>query len=206
MRRDPLIRIGNDVTYGMGLQVDRTWGIPVVYHGGSMIGYKSNMYYLPEHDVAAVLLTNCDEGQALLGPFSRRLLEVLFDGKLEAEENVAPAAKNMKAAVLEERKRLTIPAERTAADRLAARYSNASLGEVAVSHRGNDTWFDFGEWESSVASRKNDDGTTAFVTLVPGFSGMTFVVGEKDAKSTLTFRDAQHEYVFTALESAAARE
>ncbi|MEA2564654.1 MAG: hypothetical protein QOH06_6158 [Acidobacteriota bacterium] len=205
IRRDPLIRIGNDMTYGMGLQVDRTWGIPVVYHGGSMIGYKSNMYYLPEHDVAAVLLTNGDEGQALLGPFSRRLLEILFDGKPEAEENVATAAKNMKAAVLEERKRLTIPAEKAAAERLAVKYSNASLGEIAVSRRENETWFDFGEWKSPVASRKNDDGTTAFVTLVPGFSGMTVVVDDKDGKSTLTFRDAQHEYVFTEVESAAAR-
>jgi len=174
-----------------------------VYHGGSMIGYKSNMYYLPEHDVAAVLLTNGDEGGALLGPFSRRLLEILFDGKPEAEENVATAAKNMKAAVLEERKRLTIPAEKAASERLAPRYSNASLGEIAVSRQGNETWFDFGEWKSPVASRKNDDGTIAFVTVVPGFSGMTFVVD--DAKRTLTFRDAQHEYVFTEVESAAAR-
>ncbi|HEX5720243.1 MAG TPA: serine hydrolase, partial [Thermoanaerobaculia bacterium] len=129
-----------------------------------------------------------------------------FDGKPEAEENVATAVKNMKASVLEERKRLTIPAERTAADRLAVKYSNASLGEIAVSRRDNETWFDFGEWKTPVASRKNDDGTTAFVTLVPGFSGITFVVGDKDAKSTLTFRDAQHEYVFTAVESAAAKE
>jgi hypothetical protein len=183
----------------MGLSVDRTWGIPVVSHGGSMIGYKSNMYYLPEHDVAAVILTNGDEGGAMLGAFQRRLLEVLFDGKPEAEADVATAAKNMKAAVLEERKRLTIPAERTAADQLAARYANASLGEIAVSRRDNDTWFDFGEWKTPVASRKNDDGTTAFVTLVPGFSGLTFVLGDKDAKRTLTFRDAQHEYVFTAI-------
>jgi CubicO group peptidase (beta-lactamase class C family) len=201
-RRNPQIRIGNDVTYGMGLEVDRQWGIPVVHHGGSMIGYKSDMVYLPEHDVAAVILTNGDQGGAILGPFQRRLLEVLFDGKPEAEENVATAAKNMKAAVLAERKRLTIPAERTAADRLAVKYSNASLGEIAVSRRDHDTWFDFGEWQTPVASRKNDDGTTAFVTLVPGFSGLTFVVGDKDAKRTLTFRDAQHEYVFTAVESA----
>jgi len=202
-RRNPQIRIGNDVTYGMGLEVDRKWGIPIVSHGGSMIGYKSDMYYLPEHDVAAVILTNSDEGNALLGPFRRRLVEVLFDGKPEAEENVATVAKNIKAAVLEERKRLTIPAERTAADRLAVKYSNASLGEIAVSRRDHDTWFDFGEWKTPVASRKNDDGTTAFVTLVPGFEGLPFVVGEKDAKRTLTFRDAQHEYVFTEVESAA---
>jgi len=38
---------------------------------------------------------------------------------------------------------------------------------------------------------------------VPGFGGLTFVVEEKDAKRALTFRDAQHEYVFTAVESAA---
>ena len=202
-RREPQIRIGNDVTYGMGLEVDRKWGIPIVSHGGSMIGYKSDMYYLPEHDVAAVILTNSDEGGSLLGPFRRRLVEVLFDGKPEAEENVATAAKNMKAAVLEERKRLTIPAERTAADRLAAKYSNPSLGDLAVLRRDDGTWFDFGEWKTPVASRKNDDGTTAFVTLVPGFGGLTFVVGDKDAKRTLTFRDAQHEYVFTAVESAA---
>ncbi len=205
-RREPLIRIGNDVTYGMGLTVDRTWGIPIVSHGGSMIGYKSDMYYLPEHDVAAVILTNGDEGGAIPGSFRRRLLEVLFDGKPEAEENVATAAKNMKASVLEERKRLTIPAEKTAADRLAARYSNASLGEIAVSRGDKDTWFDFGEWKTPVASRKNDDGTTAFVTLVPGFNGLTFVVDDKNAKSTLTFRDAQHEYVFTEVESTAAKE
>jgi hypothetical protein len=171
-----------------------------------MIGYKSDMYYLPEHDVAAVLLTNGDEGGVMLGTFRRRLLEVLFDGKLEAEENVATAAKNMKAGVLEERKRLTIPAEETAAGRLGMKYSNVSLGEIAVSRQDKDTWFDFGEWKTPVASRKNDDGTTAFVTLVPGFGGLTFVVGEKDAKRTLTFRDAQHEYVFTEVERSAARE
>jgi CubicO group peptidase (beta-lactamase class C family) len=202
-RREPQVRIGNDVTYGMGLEVDRKWGIPIVSHGGSMIGYKSDMYYLPEHDVAAVILTNGDEGSVLVNAFRRRLVEVLFDGKPEAEENIATAAKNMKAAVREERKRLTIPAERTVADRLAVKYSNASLGNIAVSRRGNDTWFDFGEWKTPVASRKNDDGTTAFVTLVPGFSGLTFVVENKDAKRTLTFRDAQHEYVFTEVENSA---
>jgi CubicO group peptidase (beta-lactamase class C family) len=203
IRRDPLIRIGNDTTYGMGLEVDRTWGIPIVSHGGSMIGYKSDMYYLPEHDVAAVILTNSDEGGIMLNAFRRRLVEILFDGKPEAEENVATVAKNIKASVLEERKRLTIPAEKTAADRLAVKYSNASLGDIAVSRQDNGTWFDFGEWKTPVASRRNDDGTTAFVTLVPGFGGLTFVMEDKDAKRTLTLRDAQHEYVFTEVESAA---
>ena len=196
-RREPQINIGNDVTYGMGLQVDWEWGIPVVHHGGSLIGYKSDMIYLPEHDVAAVILMNSDEGGSILGPFRRRLLEVLFDGKPEAEENVATAAKNMKASFLEERKRLEIPADAEAADKLAPRYLNASLGEIVVRRVGKKTRFDFGEWSTAVASRKNDDGTIAFVTIEPGFNGVPLVVGEDDGKRTLTFRDAQHEYVFT---------
>jgi CubicO group peptidase (beta-lactamase class C family) len=196
-RREQQIKIGNDVTYGMGLQVDREWGIPIVHHGGSMIGYKSDMFYLPEHDVAAVILTNSDEGGSILGPFIRRLTEVLFDGKLEAEESVAANAKNMKASLLAERKRLTIPADRVAAGKLAPRYTNASLGEIEVVRADNETRFNFGEWQTLMASRPNDDRTIAFLTITPGFSGLPFIMGEKDGKRTLTLRDAQHEYVFT---------
>jgi hypothetical protein len=55
--------------------------------------------------------------------------------------------------------------------------------------------FDFGEWKSEVASRRNPDGTTSFITISPGVSGFEFVVGS-GAKKTLTTRDAQHEYTF----------
>ena len=79
--------------------------------------------------------------------------------------------------------------------KLAARYANPALGEIVVSRKGAATIFDFGEWSSEVASRKNPDGTISFITIVPGFNGLEFVVGRA---STLTLRDAQHEYVFKA--------
>src|SRR5262249_34497180 len=105
---------------------------------------------------------------------------------------------NMKAEVMKERRRLEIPAQPAVADKLAARYNNSALGGIAVVHTGNDTYFDFGEWKSGMASRRNDDGTTALVTVVPGFDGLSFVMGnDKDGRRTLTFRDAQHRYVFT---------
>jgi CubicO group peptidase (beta-lactamase class C family) len=195
-RREERIKIGNDVSYGMGLQVDRTYQIPVVHHGGSLIGYKSDMIYLPDHDVAAVILSNSDEGRALLGPFRRRLLEVLFDGKLEAEEKITTDARNRKAFLAAERARLTIPADRALAQKVGTRYINSALGELAVEREGGSTRFNFGEWKSPVASRKNDDGTFSLVTIVPGFSGIAFVMGETNGYRTLTFRDAQRDYVF----------
>ena len=61
-RRAPQVPIGKDAIYGMGLMVDTTYGMPVVHHGGDMIGYHSDMMWLPEHGVGAVVLTNGDPG------------------------------------------------------------------------------------------------------------------------------------------------
>src|SRR6185436_9070771 len=94
-----------------------------------------------------------------------------------------------------ERKLLTAPADAAESAKLAAHYANAALGDIKVSRAGAATIFDFGEWKSEVASRKNPDGSVSFLTTAPGVSGIEFVVGS-GAKRTLTIRDAQHEYVF----------
>jgi hypothetical protein len=92
---------------------------------------------------------------------------------------------------------MTIPADAAESAKLAAKYSNAALGEIAVSRSGGKTTFDFGEWKSEVSSRKNPDGTISFLTIAPGVIGFEFVVGSGE-KKTLVTRDAQHEYVFEA--------
>ena len=60
--------------------------------------------------------------------------------------------------------------------------------------RDGATIFDFGQWHSAVASRRNDDGTISFISIDPTVHGFDFVVGERDGKKTLIIRDAQHEY------------
>ena len=61
-RYKPHVIVGEDVTYGMALMVDTRYGIPVVHHGGDLAGYHSDMIWLPEHGVGAVILTNGDSG------------------------------------------------------------------------------------------------------------------------------------------------
>ncbi len=195
-RRAPQVSVGTDLTYGMGLRVDRTHGIPVVRHGGSLTGFKSDLFWLPEQRVGAVLLTSSDAGQALLAPFRRKLLEVLFDGQPQADNALTIAAQAMRQRIATERKRLTVPPTAAAA-RLAPRYSNPALGPIAVTRTPTAVTFDFGEWKTPVATRANPDGTTSFVTIVPGMIGLEFVAGEAAGKRTLVFRDAQHQYVFT---------
>jgi CubicO group peptidase (beta-lactamase class C family) len=194
-RRKPQVYIGKDVSYGMGLMVDTTYGVPVVHHGGDMIGYHSDMIWLPEQNVGAVILTNGDPGWLIRTRFRRKLLEVLFDGRPEADAQLDADAKSFFSSLAAERRRLVIPADATESKKLANRYSNPALGNIDVSTAGNSTIFDFGEWKSEVASRKNPDRTISFVTIAPGVSDSEFVVGS-GGKRVLILRDAQHEYVF----------
>jgi CubicO group peptidase (beta-lactamase class C family) len=195
-RYTPQVEVSDRVTYGMALMVDTKYDIPVVHHGGDLAGYHSDMMWLPDYGVGAVILTNSDSGVLIRGPLLRKLLEVLFDGKPEADAALAAAATQRKAGIAKERERLVVPAEPAAVAKLASRYENASLGVVKVEKQGSATLFDVGEWKSSVASRKNDDGTISFITIDPTLAGFEFVVSDSAAGRRLVVRDAQHEYVF----------
>jgi hypothetical protein len=179
----------------MGLSVSTKYGTPVVHHGGDMIGFHSDMIWLPEHNVGAVVLTNGNPGWLIRDVFQRKLLEVLFDGKAEADADIASQAKSFFAELASERMLLNVPADPKESAKLAAHYGNSALGDVDVTQVSGKTFFDFGEWKSEVATRGNPDGTVSFVTIAPGVEGFEFVVGGAD-KRTLTIRDGQHEYVF----------
>lgn len=195
-RRVAQVRTGENSNYGMGLWIDTQWGVQIVSHGGSMPGYRSNMFWFPDHGVGAVILTNSSSGGSLLNPFARKLVEVLFDARPESAAMVSVAAVQNKAWIAKNRERLIIPPESAEAGKLASRYSSDALGEIAVKRDAKAVVFDFGEWRSSVALRRNDDGTLSFVTIDPAVGGFTFVVGERDGKRALILRDSQHEYAF----------
>lgn len=77
---------------------------------------------------------------------------------------------------------------------LAESYTSPALGELAVRKDGGDTTFDFSEWKTTVASRKNDDETVSFVTAAPAVSRFNLSVEERFGKRVLVVRDGQHEY------------
>ncbi len=194
-RRVPQVVVSTDITYGMGLMVDTVYGTQVVHHGGDMIGFHSDMIWLPEHGVGAVILTNGDPGWLIRSVFRRKLLEVLFDGRPEADEAITAQSKAFYEEIAADRRLLTVPADPAVVRELAPLYSNPAVGEVTVISTSPTVRFDFGEWASEVASRRNPDGTDSIITTTPGVNGFEFVKGQNAGKRTLTLRDAQHEYV-----------
>jgi CubicO group peptidase (beta-lactamase class C family) len=197
-RRIPNVAVGADAAYGMGLFINKKYDVTVIDHGGDLIGYHSDMMWFPDAKVGAVVLTNGDLGPSIRGNFQRKLLELLYDGKPEADENVASGAKNFFASLAVARKLLAVPADPAEAKKLAKRYKNDALGEISVTEANGKTSFDFGEFKSEVGSTKNPDGTMTFSTIATGLTGFDFVAGTANGKATLTLRDSQHEYVFTA--------
>ncbi|MGH8077456.1 MAG: serine hydrolase domain-containing protein [Lysobacter sp.] len=186
---------GADSSYGMGLSVDRSMGIPVVYHGGAVSGILTDMIWLPEHGVGAVILTNSDSGGALLAPFRRKLLEVLFDGKPLADTQVATAAAQYREHLASERKRVTLPGDERTLAKLAPRYRHPSLGQLDVHRANGRTVLDFGEWKSEAATRTGE--STEVVRLIsPGLVGVDFVLGMNGARRTLSTTQGPITYVF----------
>ena len=101
-----------------------------------------------------------------------------------------------KAALAKERERLVVPAANDEVAKLAPRYTSTALGDLKVQRLKTATVFDFGEWKSTVASRKNDGGTISFITIDPTTRGFEFVVGERGGKRVPIIRGGQREYVF----------
>jgi len=98
-----------------------------------------------------------------------------------------------------------LPADAAEAGKLAARYRNASLGDVAVAAGSRGPCSSTSaSGKSEVASRKNDDGTISFITVDPTLAGFEFVVGQHEGKRALITRDGQHEYFFDEVQGQAA--
>jgi hypothetical protein len=132
----------------------------------------------------------------MLRPFMRRLLEISFDGKPEAVGDVDARAASYRASLQKDRERLAIPPDSAESTKLAAHYHSAELDDLMIRTLEKSVIFDVGEWKSTVASRRNDDGSISFITIDPAISGLEFVIAQRGGKRALIMRDGQHEYVF----------
>jgi CubicO group peptidase (beta-lactamase class C family) len=196
-RRKRGVPVGENNYYGMGLFDQTVNGVPVVTHGGTLLGYRSNFWALPEAGVGAVILTNSDSGAAMLEPFFRRLLEVIYDGKPEAVSEIAAAASRNKAQIAARRAKITVPGDPAVLSALAPRYRTPAIGDLTIRDQGGTKWIKAGVIDGPLATRTNADGTVSLVTAGPGAIGVEAVMGQQNGLRTLTILDSQHEYVYT---------
>jgi CubicO group peptidase (beta-lactamase class C family) len=199
-RRIPQVRTGEESWYGIGLALVDVKGVRVITHGGAMFGYRSNFFFVPELGVGGVILTNADSGWSVANAVMRRTLELIYDGKPEAEEDVLSRVREVQAALRGVQKDWRIPPDPSEVKRLAASYRNAALGDIVVRASKDEVMFHFGGWKSRMATKVNPDGTTSFVSIDPGVRGFEFnAPAAKGTYTRLTLRDPQHTYEYEAV-------
>ena len=195
-RREPFVPSGENQFYGMGLIMHTVSDIKTIKHGGSLPGYKSQILIVPNANTGAVILTNSSSGVALLQPFIRRLIEILYDAEPRAEELIIRSSERSEIALNKLLADLTIPPAANIVSNLADKYHNDELGLLEIRKEGSEVILDPGVWSSSIATKENLDGTTSLVMTSPTVLGVEVIVGESDGKRTLAIITPQHNYLF----------
>ncbi|WP_438024004.1 serine hydrolase [Sorangium sp. So ce233] len=197
-RREPQSRSGDLTRYGLAFTIETYRGVQVLGHPGGAWAYGADLFFLPEHDVMAVMLTNVDFPNPFsIRVFRRKLFELLFDGRDEAREDLAYAAKTQEADFRQEMSQVDLEPDRAWLDRLAGAYEHPWFGKVSVRVEGNRGVFDAGEWQSSVGRKTEEDGTVKLVLTSPPWIGWPeFLPKEVDGKTTLHMQAWQRKVVF----------
>lgn len=111
------------------------------------------------------------------------------------------ATRETRAFLIGEQRDWAVPPEPTEAKRLAGSYRNAALGDIVVRQSRDEVVFQLGAWKSRMASKRNPDGTTSFVTIDPGVRGFEFAASPSGGVyRRLRLRDSQHTYDYEALD------
>ncbi|WP_437677880.1 serine hydrolase domain-containing protein [Sorangium sp. So ce131] len=196
-RWEPQARSGDMTRYGLAFAIETYRGVQVLGHPGGAWAYTSDLFFLPEHDVGAVMLSNVDSPNPFGGIFRRKLFELLFDGRDEAREDLAYAAKTQEEDFRREMGKVDLEPDRAWLDRLEGAYEHPWFGKVSLRVEGNRGVFDVGEWKSSVGRKTEEDGTVKLVLTSPPWIGWPELVPKVvDGKTTLHMRAWQRSVVF----------
>jgi len=144
-----------------------------------------------------VVLTNADSGAGVARAFVRRTLEVLYDGKPEAEEELLSGVRETRTFLQGVQRGWEVPPNPSEVQRLGGSYWNAVLGAINVHRDADGVVFELGGWKSRVATKANPDGSTSFISIDPGLRGFEFnSFPGSGPHRRLRVGDPQHLYIF----------
>jgi CubicO group peptidase (beta-lactamase class C family) len=196
-RRQVEVKVTDDMSYGLGLFVEKAHEVSVLGHGGNTFGYTSDLFFLPDHDVGVVVLTNGGQANAFRSAVRRRFLEVIFHGKAEARDDLAAAVAREEKTLGEERKLLKDAPDPSWIEPLLGRYSQADMGEIKLRRDGKRVVLDVGEWRSEVTEKVDRDGTHKVITTSPPLAGIELVPADRKGTRVLVLDAGQQVFEFT---------
>jgi CubicO group peptidase (beta-lactamase class C family) len=196
-RREPQIKITDEMSYGLGWVVGKENGLAEVAHSGGTFGFSSDCFFLPEQNVGMIVLTNSAVAGPLIDAIKRELLEILFDGKSHALVQLQASLKDRDESIVRNLKNVALSPDKTWLASLVGTYTNPDLGKVTLQLTPQGVLFDAGEWKSLIGQKKETDGELRSILLNPPVAGFEFLPKVVDGRVRLILdSDPQHSYVF----------
>jgi CubicO group peptidase (beta-lactamase class C family) len=193
-RRRPGIKIDDKNSYGLGLIISEESGLRVIHHGGNTLGFSADMYFLPDSNFGAVVLTNTYAAVEFITAMRQKVRELVFGAEPRAEK-IVETAKAAKAGFLARlQTRVKTDPESTAwiADVVGA-YRCPELGGARIVQDGSGYHVDFDEWSSDLGAEVQPGGDRLLRQLSPPWSGgLKMLVRDGE----LVLDAAQMKYVF----------
>src|SRR4029079_11447815 len=132
----------------------------------------SDMFFLPDHDLGVVVLTNAAGANAFRGAERRRLLQLVFDSHAEAKDDPAAALARQETSLADERALQRPEPDWAWVTPLLGASSEPSLGGVSIHAAGARLTLDAGEWKSDLVQKVDRDGTQVLTLVSPPLAGM----------------------------------
>lgn len=190
------IKISSKAHYGLAMIINRGRGIRILGHGGGTLGFSSNLFFLPDHGVGMIVLSNRAGAGAFTKLVTRRVLELLFDGKPRAAKGLAYTLNQQAIQLAKSKKHVTLKPDAKWVKRFAGVYYNAALGTLKVQWKRGAGIIDVGEWRGPLYGHKAPDGVERLL-FGPPLTGLPLLPGKAGKRRTLTLHTGQQKYVFT---------
>ncbi len=197
-RRKPQIMIADKMSYGLGLMMGDDHGIKFVSHGGNTAGFTSEMVFLPEHHVGVVLLTNARKVNIFTTAVKRKLIEILFDGKDQAQSMVSIGQEQSMNVIKKNLENIEFHPDVVWLEKFVGLYAHPVLGMIDIRQNGDIFELDARVWKSKLGQKQESDGTLKLIMTEGFVAGINFISKEDEAGKVtqLIFSDGQHKYIF----------
>ncbi len=166
------IRINDKLEYGLGFLHSEEQGLEVISHGGNTLGFTSDLFFLPAHDLGVAVLTNLRVANAFLDALRQRLFEILFGAEQKSEQMVAATCRSHAEQAAGRRDRIKTDSSSVAwMDEFVGEYRSRELGPARILRNGEGFSVEFESWGSALGAEVQQNGARLIALTSPPWSG-----------------------------------
>lgn len=193
---EPQVPLAANVDYGLGWFVETYRGMTLISHGGNMLGFTSELMFLPDAGIGVAVITNAQGTNSINQAIAERVFELVFDLPAEAENSLHANMEQVRNMYAELEFTDDIDADFVA--QFLGDYTNEALGNLTLEWVDDALFVDTGEFRAEL--RGVPDKDDEFITFSPPLASVPVFLRDGDDGRVIVVGSGVVEYTFTPAE------